>query len=107
MLTTPCETASKYVIPAIRANVAKSLTKNKYTQKSIARILGVTQPAVSKYLSEKYEGKLKYIVNDKTIKKYADQIVEMIINGQPEENIRLSILGSSAKILKDNPNGFL
>ncbi|MCX8178586.1 MAG: hypothetical protein N3D75_02015 [Candidatus Aenigmarchaeota archaeon] len=107
MLTTPCETASKYIIPAIRANIAKTLTKNRYTQKSIAKILGITQPAVSKYLSEKYEGKLKYIVNDKNIKKYADQIVEMIISGQPEENIRLSILGSSAKVLRENPNAFM
>ena len=107
MLTTPCEMASKYIIPAIRANIAKSLKNSRYTQKTIAKILGITQPAVSKYLSEKYEGKLKYIVNDKNIKKYSDQIVEMIINGQPEEDIRLSILGSSAKVLKENPNAFI
>jgi len=106
MISTPCENASKYALPALRANVAKMLAEKNYTQKKIANILGVTQPAVSKYLSDKYDGKLKFAVNDRTIKRYAEEICDMILKGLPQEDIRFSILSRTAKLIKENPNLF-
>ncbi|MBU5688541.1 MAG: ArsR family transcriptional regulator [Candidatus Aenigmarchaeota archaeon] len=106
MITTPCENASKYALPAIRANIAKMLASKKYTQKKIANILGVTQPAVSKYLSDKYDSKLKFVVNDKKVKMYAEEIYNMIIQGVSEEDVRFSILSRTARLLKENPNLF-
>jgi len=49
-LIIPCEVASKSVIPALRALVARELIE-KYglKQEQVARKLGVTQAAVSKY----------------------------------------------------------
>jgi hypothetical protein len=48
----PCEVAVKSVIPAIRAYIAKELTNTyKMKQTDIAFVLGITQTAVSKYLS--------------------------------------------------------
>ena len=48
----PCEVAVKSVIPAIRAYVAKELTQTyKMKQTDVALFLGITQTAVSKYIS--------------------------------------------------------
>jgi len=50
----PEELASKSVIPAIRAMIVKRLVEHHgMTQQEAAKLLGVTQPAVSKYLHEK------------------------------------------------------
>lgn len=50
---TPYEIASKSVIPAIRGMIARGLTERNLTQSEIANALGITQPAVSKYLWDK------------------------------------------------------
>jgi predicted transcriptional regulator len=50
----PEELASKSVIPAIRALIVKRLVEEHgMTQQEAAKLLGVTQPAVSKYLHHK------------------------------------------------------
>jgi len=50
----PEELASKSVIPAIRALIVKRLVEEHgMTQQEAAKLIGVTQPAVSKYLHEK------------------------------------------------------
>jgi hypothetical protein len=50
----PEELASKSVIPAIRALIVKRLVEEHgMTQQEAAKLLGVTQPAVSKYLHDK------------------------------------------------------
>jgi predicted transcriptional regulator len=106
MIVTPCENASRYALPALRANVAKLLARNNYTQKNIANILGVTQPAVSKYLSNRFDGKLKFIVDNKTVKKYADEIFKMILEGKPNEEVRMVLLTKTARLIKENPDMF-
>ncbi|HYB04489.1 MAG TPA: helix-turn-helix domain-containing protein [Nitrososphaerales archaeon] len=52
-MQTPYEIASKSVIPAIRGMISRGLLERDLTQAQIAKALGVTQPAVSKYLWEK------------------------------------------------------
>lgn len=48
----PCEVAVKSVIPAIRSAIARELTQNHgLKQKEAAKLLGVTQTAISKYTS--------------------------------------------------------
>ncbi len=55
----PCEIAVKYVWPAFRNLVAKRLvTEYKLSQVEVAKLLGVTQAAVSYYLSGKRGNKL-------------------------------------------------
>ena len=50
----PEELASKSVIPALRALIVKRLVEDHgMTQQQAAKLLGVTQPAVSKYLHQK------------------------------------------------------
>ncbi len=49
----PCETAVWHILPAIRSEVAKELVKCGLSQKEISGRLGITQPAVSQYVTSK------------------------------------------------------
>lgn len=55
----PCERALWYVLPQIRADLAKALVKQGMSQKEAADILGITPSAVSQYLHKKRAGKVK------------------------------------------------
>lgn len=53
VMTMPCEVAVKSLVPAIRALMAKELTQtHKLKQEEAARLLGITQAAVSKYIRQ-------------------------------------------------------
>lgn len=49
----PCEVALWYILPCIRASLARELTKMDLTQQKVANILGITQAAVSQYIGDK------------------------------------------------------
>ena len=49
----PCEVIVWYVIPTIRAELAKELVKMGMSQKEISARLGITQSAVSQYIKDK------------------------------------------------------
>ena len=50
----PCEVAVKCVLPAVRAMIAKELMmKHKLKQVETAKLLGVSQPAISLYFRER------------------------------------------------------
>lgn len=74
----PEELASKSVIPAIRALVVKRLVEDHgMTQQQAAKLLGVTQPAVSKYLHEKRGAAIK-LTGIKEIDNATDEIADMV-----------------------------
>ena len=74
----PEELASKSVIPAIRALVVKRLVEQHgMTQQEAAKLLGVTQPAVSKYLHEKRGAAIK-LGGIEAIDEATDEIAELI-----------------------------
>jgi len=53
-LRNPCEVASKYMLPALRVTIARKLIEDYgFTQMTAASKLGVTQSAMSKYMSRK------------------------------------------------------
>lgn len=78
----PDEIASKSVIPAIRAMVVRRLV-DEYgmTQQRAARLLGITQPAVSKYMHKKrgIAIKLEGIAN---VDKEANKIAALLASGK-------------------------
>lgn len=79
-LVMPCETATKYLLPALRASVAVDLAKNhNFSQMSIASTLGVSQPAVSKYLSGSFDKVVKRLTKDKKIKEHAVSLANNIV----------------------------
>lgn len=49
-MSVPCEIAVKCVLPSVRAMIAKKLmTKRNLKQGEVAKLLGVSQPAISLY----------------------------------------------------------
>jgi predicted transcriptional regulator len=74
----PEELASKSVIPAIRALIVKRLVEERgMTQQEAAKLLGVIQPAVSKYLHQKRGAAIK-LNGIKEIDRATDEIAEMV-----------------------------
>ncbi|MGI0078420.1 MAG: transcriptional regulator [Nitrososphaerales archaeon] len=78
-MQTPYEIAAKSVIPAIRGMVSRSLIEKHMTQAEIAHALGITQPAVSKYFSEKRGMAIDFYQHEE-VKRMADVIAEGIVN---------------------------
>ncbi len=62
-LLQPQEIEVFYVLPAIRRELAVCMKADGKSQKEIAKLLGVTEPAVSQYMSSKRASQLKF--NDK------------------------------------------
>jgi len=76
----PCEVAIKFFIPAVRASVAKKLSKNyNITQIDIASVLGITQAAVSNYLTGKYGKRIKKLEKEKVVKLLSKSVVDSIL----------------------------
>lgn len=71
----PCEVMIKSFLPAIRASITKELSsQHKWNQIDIAKELGVTQAAVSKYLSGKYANSIKTLEDTKEVKKIGREL---------------------------------
>ncbi|HLF54438.1 MAG TPA: helix-turn-helix domain-containing protein [Candidatus Nanoarchaeia archaeon] len=62
-LLQPQEIEVFYVLPALRRELAVCMKSVGKSQKEIAKLLGVTEPAVSQYMSSKRASQLKF--NDK------------------------------------------
>ncbi len=56
----PCELVVWYVLPHIRAELARELLKMGLSQVEISKKLGVTQAAVSQYLKQKRGSKVDF-----------------------------------------------
>ncbi len=99
----PCETATKYILPALRVSIAKNLfEKFNFNQENIAISLEVTQPVVSKYLSESFDEKIKLILNNEKLTKTGLEIAESIANKKlGNEKIIETLLKSSSEFIED------
>ncbi len=96
----PQEIEVWYIIPALRRELAKSMIELGLTQKQIADKMGITEAAVSQYLSLKRAKEVTFsnaILNE--IKKSAERIVkneEILI-----EMVRLASLTSVKHVMCD------
>ncbi|RLF48120.1 MAG: transcriptional regulator [Thermoplasmata archaeon] len=82
----PCEEVANKILPAIRAEIATKLA-NEYGLKQIeiSKILGVTQGAVSHYLSS-FRGKERELLSkNPDIEKKIDEMAAMLIKGEFDE----------------------
>ncbi len=80
----PCEIIVWYLLPSIRGELAKELSRSGLRQKDIASRLGITQPAVSQYLKDKRGQELKLSKEALTkvhalAKKMVDKVDESIV----------------------------
>jgi len=98
----PCEVIIWYILPGIRREITKSLLKNGLSQKEVAKKLGITDAAVSQYLSEK-RGRVE--IKDKKILVEIKNSAERIIAGDEsvmvEEMCRICSLIKSTRILSN------
>ena len=84
----PCESIVKLFIPAIRAGVTKELyNEYNFNQVEIAKKLGITQAAVSKYIAGKYSKEIKSLENSKGIKEYIKKIANSIAKRSKEGGV--------------------
>ena len=78
----PDEIASKSVIPAIRAMVVRRLVdEHGMTQQQAAHLLGITQPAVSKYMHNKRGIAIK-LEGNRRVEQAAKKIADMLVSGK-------------------------
>ena len=78
----PCEVAVKSVVPAIRSAIARELTQSyKLKQKDTAKLLGVTQTAVSKYTSHT-RGTVLQVEKVEDAQPVLEEIVASLAKGQ-------------------------
>ena len=63
----PCEIVVWYVIPAIRSELAKGLLNCGMKQKDISKLMDITQPAVSQYITDKRGSGIKFNDNVKAM----------------------------------------
>lgn len=52
-MRSPCEVIVWEVLPSIRAALAEALVNKGISQREVSRMLGITPPAVSQYVSKK------------------------------------------------------
>jgi hypothetical protein len=79
----PCEVIVRYYLPAIRYRIASELTRNHgWTQVEVSDRLGITQAAVSKYMSGKLDDKTKEFAESAEIKRAARTIANEIADGK-------------------------
>lgn len=65
------------VLPSIRATIAEELVKRDLPQKEISRLLGITPPAVSQYVSKKRGYTIEFGEEIKaSISQLADDLVD-------------------------------
>jgi len=77
----PCEIAIKCVLPVVRAMLAKELmAKHELKQMEVAKLLGISQPAVSLYY-RKMRGRAIDIENESDVKIMIENLAESLTKG--------------------------
>jgi uncharacterized protein len=84
MMKPPCELIVWYVIPTIRAELAKELIKLGLSQKDVSQKLGITQSAVSQYMKDK---RGKGIPVNKQVRKAIKTLAKDIAGGNTTSDV--------------------
>jgi uncharacterized protein len=78
-----CEVASQYLLPTLRALIAKNLMeKHHMTQQDAASKIGLTQSAISQYMRQLRGSKIKIIEKNKEVMDEIDRISNRIASGE-------------------------
>ncbi|MEM4255518.1 MAG: hypothetical protein QXR53_04310 [Candidatus Norongarragalinales archaeon] len=78
----PCEEIVRKYLPAMRASIAKKLYRKGLKQERIARELGLTQAAVSKYLSNAYGKEIRKVEDNAVLDKACEEIADKVSKGR-------------------------
>lgn len=78
-----CEVVSQYLLPTLRALVAKNLIeKYKLNQQDTALKLGLTQSAISQYMRQLRGSKIKFLEKDKIVMDEIEKFSGRIASGE-------------------------
>jgi predicted transcriptional regulator len=80
----PCELIVWYVIPTIRAELAKEMIKLGLSQKEVSERLGITQSAVSQYVKDK---RGKGIPVNKQVRKAIKALAKEVVEGNTGKDV--------------------
>lgn len=95
MESTPQEIEVWYILPAVRKEIAANLKKQQMRQKDIAKLLGITESAVSQYFKSK---RAKKVVFGEEMKKEIENSSTKIKNNPNSVNFEVQKL---LKIVRD------
>ena len=93
-MSLPCEIVAQHLLPVLRVLIAKQLVKeHNLSQVAVAKRLGMTQAAVSQYLSSKRRGKLtKQLESDPSIQTMVKRLAqEIAATKETDNNIPINI----------------
>jgi len=100
VLIIPCETATRSVIPAVRALIAKELMeKHGLKQNEVAELLGISQSAVSKYAT-KARGYVIRIDQVREIRSPINEILALVSNGTYERTAFIRLFCQTCVIVR-------
>lgn len=86
-----CEKAIKFTLPAVRIAVASALVReHKFRQAEAARVLGVAQAEVSKYLNGRYSARVRRLR------------IGVERSGIHKHIVRLALSGRGAAVISKN-----
>jgi uncharacterized protein len=81
-MKSPCELIVWDILPSIRAATAEELVKRGISQKEVSKMLGITPPAVSQYVSKKRGYNIEFREDIRqSIGKLADDLIEERVKG--------------------------
>ena len=96
----PCEVAVRSLVPALRSAIARELTQTyELKQKDVAKLLGVTQTAVSKY-TRHVRGTVLKIEEVKEVQPTIKEIVVSLANGHMSKYEFVTKLCVACKIIR-------
>lgn len=80
-MKSPCEEIVWDVLPSIRAAIAEELVRRGISQKEVSKMMGITPPAVSQYVSKKRGYNIEFREDIQvSISKLADDLIEKKID---------------------------
>lgn len=89
MVLIQCEETIKKFLPAVKAGLVKELIDDyDLNQVEIALKLGMTQAAVSKYITGKYTQRVKKLEEDERVKSTVKKVAYLIAKGKTKKPIQ-------------------
>ena len=99
-MLTPCEVAVKCALPSVRAMMATELmNKHSLNQAQVAKLLGISQPAISLY-QKKLRGNSLDLWHDTDITSSVAKQAEFLVNGDTNTRNNLAWFCSICKTLR-------
>jgi len=100
----PCEAMVKIVLPAFRSLVAKRLAITYgMPQTEIARLLGITQPSISFYLSSKRGKWLEMLEDNPKVGEMADRVAAALAQGRLSQEEAEAFMCQVCMLTRESP----